>query len=384
MSFYKTGQITMGNMSNFTPIYEMPTKQLSDGSVWRRIHWLDVTTEKTFFTDKDEVKECINKANRYSRMGIVDNFRGNMISITNMLPQIDGTSGFTSGYSIASGTEYYKYGKPSLKIIATDSNSEATATSIGEYHLIPDHVYYARVEIFQETKVGGAGMYWPVAEPSFFGGKPVSAVKTWTIVSVIANRPSSDSDFATEKDAKFRLDFDNGKVAGNMWFSGVMLIDLTASFGTGNEPTKEWLDANIPYFTGTKKFDFSYFNKGKYEFMLTYPKLSTTLFNRWSQFSSPNESTVVGFTALETAWGGHNAGIRKMSGSAIYNCDSGSTWYAPIGQTSSWTSTQYIPAADGTSQTETELWVRIDLLSPSQLIEFYKQDNIISNDFIEY
>jgi len=27
-----------------------------------------------------------------------------------------------------------------------------------------------------------------------------------------------------------------------------MLIDLTACFGSGNEPTKEWCDANIPYF----------------------------------------------------------------------------------------------------------------------------------------
>lgn len=30
-----------------------------------------------------------------------------------------------------------------------------------------------------------------------------------------------------------------------------LLIDLTESFGAGNEPTKEWCDENIPYFTGT-------------------------------------------------------------------------------------------------------------------------------------
>jgi hypothetical protein len=30
-----------------------------------------------------------------------------------------------------------------------------------------------------------------------------------------------------------------------------MLIDLTACFGAGNEPTKEWCDANISYFLGT-------------------------------------------------------------------------------------------------------------------------------------
>ena len=30
-----------------------------------------------------------------------------------------------------------------------------------------------------------------------------------------------------------------------------MVIDLTAVFGAGNEPSKEWCDANIPYFVGT-------------------------------------------------------------------------------------------------------------------------------------
>ena len=46
----------------------------------------------------------------------------------------------------------------------------------------------------------------------------------------------------------------------------------------------------------------------------------------------------------------------------LYNCDTGSTWYSPIGQYSQWTDGKYIPAADGSSQTETELWVRIDNL----------------------
>lgn len=34
-----------------------------------------------------------------------------------------------------------------------------------------------------------------------------------------------------------------------------MIIDLTESFGLGNEPTKEWCDANIPFFIGIKPFD---------------------------------------------------------------------------------------------------------------------------------
>jgi hypothetical protein len=40
-----------------------------------------------------------------------------------------------------------------------------------------------------------------------------------------------------------------------MWFDGIMLIDLTESFGAGNEPSLNWCDNNIPYFTGTLNAD---------------------------------------------------------------------------------------------------------------------------------
>ena len=36
------------------------------------------------------------------------------------------------------------------------------------------------------------------------------------------------------------------------YVDGVGVIDLTAAFGEGNEPTKEWCDENIDYFNGTK------------------------------------------------------------------------------------------------------------------------------------
>ena len=102
-------------------------------------------------------------------------------------------------------------------------------------------------------------------------------------------------------------------------------------------------------------------NNGYYEFILTHPKLSTTAYNRWKQTSSPNSSTVSGFSTIGTqAWGEANHGIRKHGGDCVYNCDEGGTWYAPIGQTNGWGGG--IPAANqsDTPTTEIELWVRID------------------------
>ena len=42
----------------------------------------------------------------------------------------------------------------------------------------------------------------------------------------------------------------NVNTTADTWVDGLMLIDLTACFGTGNEPTKEWCDTYIPYFDG--------------------------------------------------------------------------------------------------------------------------------------
>lgn len=121
---------------------------------------------------------------------------------------------------------------------------------------------------------------------------------------------------------------------------------------------------------------------GVYEFMLTYPSLSDTLYNRWTQTSSPNETTVTGFTEITTAWSARNGGLHFFrSEPAIYCTDPVSdNWFGAIGQFSSWESNKYIPAANTSSQTSTELWVRIDTL-PKKLKVF--KNLITANDFIE-
>lgn len=37
---------------------------------------------------------------------------------------------------------------------------------------------------------------------------------------------------------------------GDSWFNGMMIVDLTASFGAGNEPSLEWCRLNLPFFLG--------------------------------------------------------------------------------------------------------------------------------------
>ena len=371
--FDKTGTVNNFSFTNLADVYDMKITSLEDGSVWARIFWHDVTWDKKWFTNSAEVLECLNQNNRYSRMNLVDKYRSKKITLVNKLPAINGNTGFSAG---TSSTAHLKYGNNTLMLTGNTSRVEVTAASTTKYSLDPTHIYYARVEVFQETVIGASDFYWPIAEPNMYSGKKAVAGK-WTLLSTVNHRNSF-----TAGEYPFRLDFNNGSQDGNMWFDGVMLIDLTEAFGAGKEPTVEWCNTNIEYFEGTKTIDVSSLNNiGTYEFMLTYPNLSKSLYNRWTQTSSPNDSTVIDYSPITIAWPDHSGGIRRH-GISYYNCDTGSTWYAALGQYSQWTDGKYIPAADGSSQTETELWVRIDTQSDKSIIELHK-NQLAANDFIE-
>ena len=107
----------------------------------------------------------------------------------------------------------------------------------------------------------------------------------------------------------------------------------------------------------TKRF---FGNRGSGYLVAGTTKESLPLYNRWIQTSSPTATSVSGFKPLSTSWPAHNAGIRRHGSACQYNCDSGDTWFAPIGQYTIWEGG--IPAADGTMQLQTELWVRTDRL----------------------
>lgn len=164
------------------------------------------------------------------------------VQLTNLLPAINGSDGFATG---TASTAHVKYATSTLLLTGTTGSAETTSATTSSYTLDSSHLYYARVEVYQETVVGETSVYWPIAEPPFYSGQQAVAGQ-WTIVGAVNNRSSF-----TSGNYQFRLDFDNDSQAGSMWFDGVMLIDLTAAFGSGNEPDTAWCHANIPYFTGT-------------------------------------------------------------------------------------------------------------------------------------
>lgn len=376
------GLLRTGNISEIVSTSGMKTTMLDDGSVWARINWLDVSSIPTFFT-ADEVNACV-EANRFSKMQFVDKFVGKKFTITNLMPAVN-TVNYNGGVT---STTYKRYSPASLQVTGTTSTNEVYLTTKDALPYVKGHTYYSRAEIYQTTKQGSCDLYWKIAEPSAISGKPVSANSTWTRVSQvrtpaqIINRIGADWDSGNYQ---ARLDYNNNKTAGDMWFDGMMLIDLTATFGAGKEPTATWCDQNIPYFVGTKTIEINDDSVGWYEFMLTYPKLSSTGYNRWKQTSSPNERESANYTPISISWASHAGGIRKGTGTTIYNCDNvgSGTWFSAIGQTAGWTNNS-IPASNGSQQKETELWVRIDTMPKLNKLSIVDNNYLQTSNIYEF
>lgn len=110
--------------------------------------------------------------------------------------------------------------------------------------------------------------YWPIAEP-LIGIAKVDKTKLnqWQRLSWRNVR----ANWNDNQTAQFRFDFE-GMASNTMaYIDDAMLIDLTAAFGAGNEPTQEWCDANIEYFAGNTTI--------QYEAPTTYD-LTSTIPNR--------------------------------------------------------------------------------------------------------
>ena len=166
-------------------------------------------------------------------------------SMTNLVsnPSFEGTGWSGGSYD----TAHAKYGKYGYKMTGSTSSWEVLANNGSSIPMTNTHIYYVRWYIYHEGAGGSTGCYFGIAEPNFVEGVSLGPANQWNMISAVNNRSSFSSG-----SQGFRLDYNNSNNATSVWFDGVMLIDLTAAFGSGNEPTKEWMDENVPFFEGTK------------------------------------------------------------------------------------------------------------------------------------
>lgn len=271
--FYNTSSIHGVANETEAPLQGMKLKTMEDGSTWGRIYWLNITKDATCFANEAQASKY-NGSNRFSLMKYVDKFGSSQVEITNLAPEINGTTGFGGGSANSSGEGSHKYSGASFRITGNTNAEVVMESSAATIPLVNGHTYYARVEIKQSTVQGSAEMFLGgntagggVAAPPIITSQAASAANKWTSISGVAVRS-----FPTGYH-KFRLDYNNSGTSGyTMDFDGLVVIDLTQCFGAGKEPSKSWCDTNIPYFRGTMKIDATSLNYRKWEFMMQYPK----------------------------------------------------------------------------------------------------------------
>lgn len=163
--------------------------------------------------------------------------------LANLIPDGDfETTGWSGG---ARDSAHVKYGRYARKMTGSTSEFETTVSSTATIQLTPSHKYYVCIEAYQTAVSGSVDIYWPIAEPVMLSGQVLPKANQWCRISTVADRGAFSAGTYP-----IRFDYNNQNQAGTMWFDGAMLIDLTAAFGSGKEPTKEWCDAHIQFTAG--------------------------------------------------------------------------------------------------------------------------------------
>ena len=118
---------------------------------------------------------------------------------------------------------------------------------------IADHKYYGRLKLKTSSDYTASDSRFEIwttdvtnARYVYFYKKDIKT-STWRNVSNIVT--VVDSEYLTNRTWIIRNFSRKSNV--DIYVDDVIIIDLTATFGSGNEPSKAWCDENIDFFEGT-------------------------------------------------------------------------------------------------------------------------------------
>lgn len=234
----KDGNIITGNVEIDNPLTTIPYK---------------AGKYKIKYSLKDNNGNIISQATRSITV------KPSTYEITNLV--VDGnfednnnqfTNGFNSSQSIVK--EYNNSGKNSISFVPTDvSHYEAYIETGANYTFNQLHKYYFSAHYISSMQIY-LGFYslsrW--SSDSIHYKFYCNSSNTWSSCSNVINNPN----LASVDDAVLRLAVQDTLQNSNVYFDDVIFIDLTETFGAGNEPSKEWCDENINWFDGTKSISY--------------------------------------------------------------------------------------------------------------------------------
>lgn len=143
-------------------------------------------------------------------------------------------------------TKYTRVDKASRLLSGSTGSPEYTSSHASLAYMTNGHVYYTGLYSLQEeastSVTQSLDIYIPVAEPSLLSGS-VLPKTTYQWYKHSARTTYTQTTGLQQG----RVDYNNKNVEGQVWYTDFWIVDLTAYFGSGNEPTKEWCDKYLEY-----------------------------------------------------------------------------------------------------------------------------------------
>lgn len=118
---------------------------------------------------------------------------------------------------------------------------------------IANHSYYYSFDSKTDSKGTGycyGQLYFKHSEEEWKDWIPQTNLNIWERLSNIYDAPNENS----FQIGLVLVDYTESDQAQVCYGDNVLLVDLTETFGAGNEPDKDWCDENIKYFDETKTF----------------------------------------------------------------------------------------------------------------------------------
>ena len=182
-------------------------------------------------------------------------------TVTNLIGQIgdfeDGTWKVVNSESYCKLSSTHKFGTNSLVMRQAEAATELSYTLKNGNQILVQldnaHTYYASIWVNTQSLETSCDIYWPIAEPPVMSGAKNTKINEWQQHSVVFKRNTFTND-------QYPIRIDVNNYPGNtirVYFDGLMIIDLTATFGAGNEPDKAWCDQNIAFTTNTTSVNWS-------------------------------------------------------------------------------------------------------------------------------
>ena len=145
-------------------------------------------------------------------------------------------------------TYFHPYGSKSYVRTAVSVTSQTYLQQM--INLTNGHIYYIRGRGHTNGSTGSTSAQNITFDFNNTGITATALVEP-VAVKVISARGTYSG---TTQQVGFHVNY--AKTTLPTYLDGMAVIDLTAAFGSGNEPTKAWCDENIDYFDGSKVFKY--------------------------------------------------------------------------------------------------------------------------------